>query len=110
MLACTGVGLPASFEPARSAKRQVRWAKKTIPIAISSSLTLPNSGITAGSDVAAAIQALPERQRLAVFLRYYADLDYQQIGEVLGIATGTVSATLSAAHRTLHTQLDEVPR
>ena len=61
-------------------------------------------------DVATAIQALPERQRLAVFLRYYADLSYQQIGEVLGIATGTVSATLNAAHRTLHTQLDEVPR
>jgi RNA polymerase sigma factor (sigma-70 family) len=70
-----------------------------------------HDGLHAGpGDVAAAIQALPERQRLAVFLRYYADLDYQQIGEVLGIATGTVSATLNAAHRTLHTQLDEVPR
>ena len=52
----------------------------------------------------------PSASGIAVFLRYYADLDYQQIGEVLGIATGTVSATLSAAHRTLHTQLDEVPR
>lgn len=61
-------------------------------------------------EVATAIQALPERQRLAVFLRYYADLDYHQIGVVLGIATGTVSATLNAAHRTLHIQLDEVPR
>ena len=61
-------------------------------------------------DVALAIQALPERQRLAVFLRYYADLDYEHIGEVLGIATGTVSATLSAAHRTLQNQLDEVTR
>jgi RNA polymerase sigma factor (sigma-70 family) len=61
-------------------------------------------------DVALAIQALPERQRLAVFLRYYADLDYQHIGDVLGIATGTVSATLNAAHRTLQNQLDEVPR
>jgi RNA polymerase sigma-70 factor (ECF subfamily) len=70
-----------------------------------------NEGFHEGlGDVAVAIQALPERQRIAVFLRYYADLDYQQIGEVLGIATGTVSATLSAAHRTLHTQLDEVPR
>lgn len=55
MLACTGVGQPASFEPAPSAKRQVRWAKKVIPIAVSSSLTLPNASIKAGSDVAGAI-------------------------------------------------------
>ncbi len=57
-----------------------------------------------------AIQALPERQRLAIFLRYYADLEYRQIGEVLGIATGTVSAALNAAHRTLARQLTEVKR
>lgn len=60
MLACTGVGLPASFEPARSAKRQVRWTKKAIPIAVSSSLTLPNASITAGSDVTAAIRGALE--------------------------------------------------
>jgi RNA polymerase sigma-70 factor (ECF subfamily) len=58
--------------------------------------------------LAAAIQALPERQRLTIFLRYYADLEYRQIGEVLGIATGTVSAALNAAHRTLARQLNEV--
>ena len=58
--------------------------------------------------LAAAIQALPERQRLAVFLRYYADLEYRQIGEVLGIATGTVSAALNAAHHTLARQLNGV--
>jgi hypothetical protein len=55
MLACTGVGQSASFEPARSAKRQVRWVKKTIPIALSTSLTSPNASIKAGSDVAGAI-------------------------------------------------------
>ena len=60
MLACTGVGLPASFEPARSAKRQVRWTKKTIPIAISTSLSLPNASFTVGSDVAGAIHGALE--------------------------------------------------
>jgi RNA polymerase sigma-70 factor (ECF subfamily) len=54
------------------------------------------------------IAALPERQRLAVFLRYYADLDYQTIGSVLGIEVGTVSATLSAAHAALRRSLEEV--
>jgi len=42
--------------------------------------------------------ALPERQRLIVFLRYYADLDYRAIAAALGIEVGTVSAALSAAH------------
>jgi DNA-directed RNA polymerase specialized sigma24 family protein len=56
------------------------------------------------------IAALPERQREALFLRYYADLDYRTIADVLGIEVGTVSATLSAAHRTLRRRLEEVER
>ena len=48
---------------------------------------------------------LPERQRTAVFLRYYADLDYAAIGEALGISSGTVAATLNAAHTALRSQL-----
>jgi RNA polymerase sigma factor (sigma-70 family) len=58
----------------------------------------------------AALAALPERQRLALFLRYYADLDYAGIAEALGISRGTVSATLHAAHSKLQTQLTEVER
>ena len=47
------------------------------------------------------ISALPPRQREAVFLRYFADLDYRTIARVLELEPGTVSATLSAAHQTL---------
>jgi RNA polymerase sigma-70 factor (ECF subfamily) len=54
------------------------------------------------------VAALPERQRLAVFLRYWADLDYRAIASVLGIEIGTVSATLNAAHATLRRSLKEV--
>jgi RNA polymerase sigma-70 factor, ECF subfamily len=54
------------------------------------------------------IAALPERQRLAVFLRYYADLDYRAIADALGIEVGTVSATLAAAHAALRKALQEV--
>lgn len=68
------------------------------------------NGRVEGSAARVAIAALPERQRLAVFLRYYADLDYRSIGDTLGIATGTVSATLNAAHRTLRQTLQEVER
>jgi RNA polymerase sigma-70 factor, ECF subfamily len=56
------------------------------------------------------VSALPERQRLVVFLRYWADLDYRAIAAALEIEVGTVSATLSAAHQTLRRSLQEVPR
>ena len=60
------------------------------------------------AELRVALARLPERQRTAVFLRYYADLDYAAIGEALGITTGTVAATLNAAHAALRTRLEEV--
>jgi RNA polymerase sigma factor (sigma-70 family) len=54
------------------------------------------------------VAALPERQREAVFLRYFADLDYQTIAAALDVEVGTVSATLGAAHRSLRKNLQEV--
>jgi RNA polymerase sigma factor (sigma-70 family) len=57
----------------------------------------------------AAIAALPERQRLVLFLRYYADLDYDAIGAALDVSSGTVGATLYAAHVALRRSLEEVP-
>jgi RNA polymerase sigma-70 factor, ECF subfamily len=53
----------------------------------------------------AAMQALPPQRRLIVFLRYFADLGYEEIAEVLGIAPGTVAATLSQAHAQLGSHL-----
>jgi RNA polymerase sigma-70 factor (ECF subfamily) len=52
------------------------------------------------------IAALPERQRTALFLRYYVDMSYADIGHALDIRTGTVSATLNAAHKTLRAGLE----
>ena len=60
------------------------------------------------SGVRAWVASLPERQRLAVYLRYYADLDYRSIAEALGVEVGTVSATLSSAHQTLRRSIEEV--
>jgi DNA-directed RNA polymerase specialized sigma24 family protein len=50
----------------------------------------------------------PERQRLAVFLRYFADLDHAAIAEALEMRPGTVAATPHAAHATLRRRLEEV--
>jgi RNA polymerase sigma factor (sigma-70 family) len=60
-------------------------------------------------DLQAAIAALPERQRLILFLRYFADLDYQRIADALAIRQGTVGATLNQAHAALRRLLQEVP-
>jgi RNA polymerase sigma factor (sigma-70 family) len=60
------------------------------------------------ADLRAAVACLPERQRLAIFLRYYADLDYAAISEALGIHSNTVSPTLNAAHAALRGSLEEV--
>ncbi len=63
-----------------------------------------------GDPVRALIAALPERQRLALFLRYYADLDYEAIAAALGVTAGTVGATLNAAHAALRRSLKEAHR
>jgi RNA polymerase sigma factor (sigma-70 family) len=60
--------------------------------------------------VRAWVVSLPERQRLAVFLRYFADLDYQSIANALGVEVGTVSATLATAHAALRRSYEEAVR
>jgi RNA polymerase sigma-70 factor (ECF subfamily) len=60
------------------------------------------------SGVTDAIVQLPTRQRLALFLRYYADLDYESIASALQVSPGTVGATLNAAHASLRRLLQEV--
>jgi|SRR5215471_18542400 len=60
-----------------------------------------NDGDHDHSELVVRMAALPERQRLVVFLRYFADLEYREIAEALEIETGTVSATLHAAHDNL---------
>jgi RNA polymerase sigma-70 factor, ECF subfamily len=59
-----------------------------------------------GDPLRALIASLPEQQRLVVFLRHYADLDYAAIAAVLEIKAGTVGATLHAAHASLRQALE----
>jgi RNA polymerase sigma-70 factor (sigma-E family) len=44
-----------------------------------------------------ALHRLPERQRVAVILRYYEDLAEPEIAGLLGISVGTVKSTVSRA-------------
>jgi RNA polymerase sigma-70 factor (ECF subfamily) len=61
-------------------------------------------------EIRAAVARLPERQRLVLFLRHYADLDYAGIATAAGIERGTVAATLNHAHASLRDTLKEVAR
>jgi RNA polymerase sigma-70 factor, ECF subfamily len=53
-----------------------------------------------------AVRRLPERQRLAIFLRHYVGLSYDEIADVLGVSPGTVAASLHAAHNALRRNLE----
>jgi RNA polymerase sigma factor (sigma-70 family) len=57
--------------------------------------------------LAAALRTLPPRRRLVVFLRYFADLSYPEIAEVVGISEGTVAATLNKARAVLRAAMTE---
>jgi RNA polymerase sigma-70 factor, ECF subfamily len=88
-----------------TARSEVR---RSAPAADRGDRALANGHPERDAELRVALARLPERQRTAVFLRYYADLDYAAIGEALGIADGTVAATLNAAHAALRTRLQEV--
>lgn len=48
-----------------------------------------------------AVRALPPRQRQAIALRYLLGFSESEVAETMGVATGTASATLSAARSRL---------
>jgi RNA polymerase sigma-70 factor, ECF subfamily len=55
--------------------------------------------------VRAAVSALPPKFRIAVLLRYFDDLSYEQMAEVLHCSMGTVASRLSRGHRILAERL-----
>jgi RNA polymerase sigma factor (sigma-70 family) len=83
-------------------RRRDRFWQRPSPVQESAVLAPPQNG-----DLRALVAALPERQRLVLFLRYYADLDYRSIADALGVRPGTVAATLHAAHATLRRSLED---
>jgi RNA polymerase sigma-70 factor (ECF subfamily) len=52
-------------------------------------------------DLSEALRALPPRRRLVFFLRYFADLSYQEIAAICEISEGTVAAAIAQARADL---------
>ena len=57
-------------------------------------------------DARSALAALPRRQREAIVLRYFLDLDVREVAEVMGIGEGTAKSKLARARQTLARRLD----
>jgi len=55
--------------------------------------------------VRAAVSALPPKFRIAVLLRYFDDLSYEQMAEALDCSMGTVASRLSRGHKMLAERL-----
>ena len=60
-------------------------------------------------DVRVALARLPRRQREAIVLRYYLDLDVREVAAVMQVEEGTAKSTLARARETLghHLRLDD---
>jgi RNA polymerase sigma factor (sigma-70 family) len=61
-------------------------------------------------ELAEALRALPPRRRLIFFLRYFADLTYEEIAAACGISEGTVAAALAQARAAVAEALGEEVR
>lgn len=53
------------------------------------------------------VEALPERQRMAVLMHKYQQMDYKQISDVLKLSESATKSLLFRAYETLRTQLKE---
>ena len=53
------------------------------------------------ASVQSAVSALPPKFRLAILLRYFEDLSYEEMAKALNCSMGTVASRLSRGHRML---------
>jgi DNA-directed RNA polymerase specialized sigma24 family protein len=80
----------------RRRMRRRRFERRALPRLVGRDHEMMPTG-----DVWDLVRALPERQRVAVVLRYVADLTEPDIAIAMGIARGTVASTLAAARARL---------
>jgi RNA polymerase sigma-70 factor (ECF subfamily) len=57
--------------------------------------------------IRAQVAALPERQRMAVLMHKYQEMDYRQIGDVLKLSESATKSLLFRAYQTLRERLKE---
>ncbi|WP_375480783.1 RNA polymerase sigma factor [uncultured Jatrophihabitans sp.] len=111
----------STFDPDRGSTRvwlmsfvageaRARWRRLREPVAYDLRLSSPSfeepNEVT--TDVRAVIATLPRRQRTAIILRHYVDLEYAEIAVLMGCSVGTVRSTLHDARKALRTRLGAI--
>jgi RNA polymerase sigma-70 factor, ECF subfamily len=91
-----------AFNLARSRWRRLR-RERVAPVYDDSPVLLPDVELAA--QLRHVVDQLPERQRMAIILRYYRDFSVAQTATVMGCSAGTVKATASHAIAHLRTAL-----
>ena len=80
------------------------------------SVDLPDKGLTVEETmvrrermaaIRQRVQSLPERQRIAVLMHKYQQMDYKQIAEILKLSESATKSLLFRAYETLRVQLKE---
>ncbi|MFP3900524.1 MAG: sigma-70 family RNA polymerase sigma factor [Acidimicrobiia bacterium] len=66
----------------------------------------PDPDTLAADEMWDALATLPERQRMAIVLRFYADLPHDEIAGVLGCRTATVRTSVHRGLRSLRRVID----
>jgi RNA polymerase sigma factor (sigma-70 family) len=95
----------------RSEARRLRAMSRELPPAgaepmadrVASQLTAR----AACREVAGALAAMPARHRDVVLLYAWAELDYEQIADALGVPVGTVRSRLARARRRLQSEVSD---
>ena len=89
----------------RSEARRLRALSRTVPPVEAEPLAdLVAARLTASAEsreVAAVLARMPARQRDVVLLHAWAELDYEEIAQALGVPVGTVRSRLSRARTKL---------
>ena len=94
----------------RLAMDRHRWARRIRLLAEKIGAQPDNrSSVDIGDRLAIwdAVEGLPERQRVAIYLRFRSDLPYEEIGAILGIAAPSVRSHVSRALDALRVALGE---
>ncbi len=84
--------------------RRHRWAS-VLRSADPPTPLLPSADLAAGADVIAALRALPDAVRLAVVLRFYLDLPFDEVASVSGCSVDAAKARVRRGLQTLGTTL-----
>ena len=65
----------------------------------------PSEPVELDADLSTALGRLSPKLRLAVLLRYFHDLTYDEIANALDLTAGTVASRLNRAHKILAREL-----